>query len=324
MESENKNIVIHIGMPKAASTTLQQNFFARLPVINFTGGNENYNSLSNLSFIKIIGTDDCYFNADDVRRGIVKEYDDKLPTVLSKEFACSPFLPLSRGIPQSRTTVAKRFKTLFPDAKILIVIRNQLKLQKSLYSEFYKHESRFLKLRMVSFKKWIDLNIKLESEGKQNVFQFADFYSLINIYQDLFPEVKVVVFEEMVKDMHSFLEKELCPFIGVEAEKAMPFYVDKVENSRHSKAGIYANNFIRKIINLLQNSLGNPQQVIPIDKRVKFMKKVHRFTNSIPFGKINPEYSEDHEKFLKNYYAEGNRKVSEIIGVDLGKYGYPV
>ena len=324
MTSTEKNTIIHIGMPKAASTSLQQNFFARLPLINFTGGPENYNSTSNLAFVKTVHNNELYFDADKIREEITKDYDPALPIVLSKEFACAPFIPLSRGIPQSRTTIAKRFKALFPNAKILIIIRNQLKLQKSLYSEFYKHESRFLKSHMVSFKKWMELNRKLESEGKQNVFHFADFYSLITLYKSLFDEVKVVVFEEMIKDMHGFLENDLCEFIGIEANEAMPYYIDSIKNSRHTKTGVWAENVTRKIINFLQNSLGNPQKKIPIEKRKKFMQKVHRFNASIPFGKINPKYSEKHKSYLTNYYAEGNRKVSEMIGVDLEKYGYPV
>ncbi len=324
MKSTDKNTIIHIGMPKAASTSLQQNFFARLPFINFTGGAENYNSTSNCAFIKTVHDDELYFDTDKIREEITRDYDPALPIVLSKEFACGTFLPLSRGIPQSRTTIAKRFKALFPDAKILLIIRNQLKLQKSLYSEFYKHESRFLNSRMVSFNKWMELNIKLESEGKQNVYHFADYYSLITLYKSLFDDVKVVVFEEMTKDMHGFLENDLCPFIGIDSNEAMPYYIDSIKNSRHTKSGVWAENITRKTINFLQNNLGNPQKKIPIEKRKKFMQKVHRFNASIPFGKINPKYLEKHKDFLTNYYAKGNRKVSEIIGIDLGKYGYPV
>ena len=324
MKTDIKNTVIHIGMPKAASTSLQKNFLAHLPMINFTGGFENYDSVSNMSFIKAVHVDDMYFDADEIRNGITQEFDDKLPIVLSKEFSCSPFLPLSRGIPQSRTTVAKRFKILFPDAKILIIIRNQFKLQKSLYGEFYKHESKFLKTRSVTFKKWINLNIELEKNGKTNVLTFADFYSWINIYNDLFKDVKVVVFEEMIKDMHGFIENELCPFIGVYADEAMPYYIEKIENSRHSKSEVFADNLISKIIYQLQKNLGNPQKSISIDKRKSFMKKIHNVTNSFTFGKIDPEFTKEQEQFINSYYAKGNRKVSEILGIDLEKYGYPV
>ncbi len=322
MISKTKNTIIHIGMPKAASTSLQNYFFTKLPIINYTGGLGD--TISSKSFSKVIHAEDMYFHADEIRQGILHDLDEKLPLILSQEFACSPFLPLSRGIPQSRVTIANRFKTLFPNAKILIIIRNQFKLQQSLYSEYYKHESRFIKTRKFSFRKWMALNIEQLDGGRQNVFQFADYYSLLKIYQNLFKEVKVVVFEEMIKEMNGFVEDDLCPFIGVDKIDAMQYFIDKVENKRHSKTGVFADNFIRRIINFLQNNLGNPQKAIPMEKRRGFMKKVHNFTDSIPIGKMKTEYTLEHKKILNEFYAEGNRKVSEMLGIDLGKHGYPL
>lgn len=322
MISEEKEIIIHIGMPKAASTSLQNNFFKRLPLINYTGGLGD--TISSKAFSKVIHTEDMYFHTDEIRREMLHNVDEKLPILFSQEFACSPFLPLSRGIPQSRVTIANRFKTLFPDAKILIIIRNQLKLQQSLYSEYYKHESRFIKTGSLTFKKWMALNIEQLKGGRQNVFHFADFNSLIKIYQNLFKDVKVVVFEEMIKDMNGFIEDELCPFIGVDKTEAIQYFIDKVENRRHSKGGVFADNSVRRIINILQNNLGNPQKAISIEKRKSFMKKVHEITDSISLGKMNTEYTSEHKKVLNEFYAEGNRKVSEMLDVDLGKYGYPM
>ncbi len=54
------------------------------------------------------------------------------------------------------------------------------------------------------------------------------------------------------------------------------------------------------------------------------MIKVHKIIHLIPYGKVDTNYSAEHQKFIEGYYSEGNRKVSEIIGIDLGKYGYPV
>ena len=163
----------------------------------------------------------------------------------------------------------------------------------------------------------------MHKNGHDNIFRFAEYDTIISLYKSLFREVKVVIFEEMIKDIQSFISDELCAFIHIDSEKAMKHYVNTKKNSRRSKTSIMAEDGIRITLNFFRDKLGNPQKIISTEKRKRFMKRIHRITHLIPLGKIDTAYSDDEKKFIETYYKTGNRKVSELIGVDLKKYGYP-
>lgn len=319
---ENETI-IHIGMPKCASTTLQKNFFLQLPSINYAGLGKDTDLTAQMN--SIFQKDDIHYNENQIRQNIDSATNPDLPFVISNEFYSNFNASfLSRHTIQSRSKIARRFKSLFPEAKILIIIRNQYDMQKSIYAQKKFMYSNYVKTNKLTFRHWIDLNIYDHNLGWSNIFEYADYYSLINFYFSMFENVKVVVFEEMVKDIKVFLKNELCPYIGIDGEEAMKYYIDEVANKRHTKAEIILNKYIHRGIAFLQKKLGNPQKAISEEKREAFRKKLYSFTNSIKLGKIKTEFTEEQKQFMLDYYGENNRKLSEMIGVDLGKYGYPI
>ncbi len=323
MKDKKQNTIIHIGMPKAASTSLQQNFFSRLPLINYVGLGSDNTALKK-ALKRIIFEKDLYYRESEIKNVFETSFKKNLPIVLSHENVCMPILKQFTKIPQERETIANRFKAIYPDAKILIIIRNQFNIHQSMYVQKLKGERNNIPIKKISFNKWINWNINLHENGQDNIFRFAEYDSIISLYKSLFREVKVVIFEEMIKDMQSFVSDELCTFIQVDSEKAMKHYFDTKKNSRRSKASIMTEEGIRITLNFFRDKLGNPQKNISIEKRKTIMKRIHRITHLIPFGKIDTTYSENEKKFLETYYKAGNRKVSEQIGIDLGKYGYPI
>ena len=323
MAKEERNTVIHIGMPKAASTSLQQSFLIRLPLINYSGV-RGRNISSRDSLKRVLYNKETDYNAGEVQQGIEGGFTKQLPLVISNENVSNPILQQFKKIPQEREVIANRFKKLYPNAKILIVIRNQFSIHKSMYVQKLKGERDSIPIKKITYNKWLNWNRELNENGLDNVFRFADYYSLISTYKNLFKEIKVVVFEEMIKDMQGFLYNELCPFIGVDRDDAIQYYNNKVKNKRRSKNSIFVENIIRVILNFMRFNLGNPQKVISKDSRKSLMRKIHKITHLIPFGKVDTTYSVEQKRFIESYYAESNKKVSDIIGVDLEKYGYPV
>jgi len=126
MESQ----VIHIGYHKSASTFLQKQVFPFLPInyLFFAGENREY--------LDLIESENNP-NPELIHSWVAREISRKYPTgkhdvtVLSHEElsghphgykSISPF------------TTAKNLKRTFPDAKILIIIRNQLDYLTSIYT----------------------------------------------------------------------------------------------------------------------------------------------------------------------------------------------
>ncbi len=83
---------------------------------------------------------------------------------------------------------------------------------------------------------------------------------------NLFENVKVVIFEEMVKDIKGYIENGLYQFLNIDPEVAISHFADMQENKRHTKGSIFAERMIRKSLAFL-NLLGSPQKIIPSAKR---------------------------------------------------------
>jgi hypothetical protein len=291
-------------------------------LINY-GGIGGNNELSKL-ITSIAKTDGLYYDEKDLKKKINHHITTDKPLVISNEFSIGMVLPLNQDIPQSREVIADRYKKLFPDARILLVIRNQFDIQKSVYVQTLTSHSKYFSHRKLPFKKWMEMNIYQFQNGWINSFEFSDYYSLVCFYKKKFKDVKVVLFEEIIKDMPGFVNKELCPYLGISGEEAIKYYEDAVLNRRHSRWEIVFEKLIRNSIHLLQNKLGYPQKIIAEKKRSAFMKRLHHAIDSISVGKIKANFSEAHKKFMLDFYGEGNQKLSEMLQIDLGKYGYPV
>ncbi len=316
------SITIHIGMPKCASTTLQRNFFNHLPLINYAGSEGTRESFNLTN--KVLQSDDFYYNEAEILNKYNSFCDPNKPLVISNEHTSGVNMPFSKIMTQNIKTIADRYKSLFPHAKILIIIRNQFDIQKSMYVQkmFTLHD--FLSIKKMSFNKWIELNIHNVNSGWRSCFEFADYYSVIRYFYDLFENVKVVVFENMVKDMKGFIQHELSPFIGLIGEEAIQYYDSTVTNKRHNKAEILLNKIIQNSNSILINKLGNPQKYISKEKRLALMDNFNKLVGSFSGGKIKTNYTEEQKQFITDFYGNNNKKLSDMLQIDLSKYSYPM
>jgi len=321
MALENKNITVHIGMPKSASTTLQKYFSSKLKGVHYAGP-ENKSEISD-AFLDIIKKEDSYFDISEIDSTFKKLITPDKPLIMSSEFACSFLSPLSSGIPQSKTTICNRLHELVPQAKIMIVIRSQFDLHKSLYAQQLRNESDSLSFKKMSFDNWINKNIDLNSQHWQSVFELADYHTLIKLYQSKFDRVKVFVFEEIIDDMEGFVNKDLREYLELAQNNIISPFVNNKENLRHNKFDIMAENNINKAAQAFKTKLGDPFKSIPQRRKTKLVANILRFFNSFSSGKIETEYSDEQSQFLIDYYKESNEKTSKLIRKDLSKYGYP-
>ena len=101
--------------------------------------------------------------------------------------------------------IALMLKRLYPDAKIMIGIRDHKSILKSLYSQYVKEGGNLgyeefldekINMERLNYKKWIDLYKKLFGEKKVWVYNFEDFK----------------------KDIDKVLQ-DMCKFIGCEVPK---------------------------------------------------------------------------------------------------------
>src|SRR3954452_14374809 len=139
--------LIHIGMPQAGSTFLQDVLFPACPEINFiatqdlANKKEFYNPIANYE-------DYFYREADAAAWLRDKSRPDKLNVLSLERFSCTESL--------GRGQVARRLKALCPDAQCLVVVRYQAEAVISAYAQ----KARLANMFLPPFKDYFSSNIR--------------------------------------------------------------------------------------------------------------------------------------------------------------------
>jgi len=175
-----KDIFIHIGLPKTGTTYLQKYVFPKIKGVNY------------LSPLQIAMPN--YI--------LSVEVDDR-PLLISDEYLSTNYFVDSKGhMHGSRYTIAENLKKIFPDASIIIVLREKEQWLKSFYLQYLKSVYR-TPISFEKFKKGLKENGTL------------DFEKYIEYLKENFRRVLVLDYEELRINPHGFIKK-ICDFMGVE------------------------------------------------------------------------------------------------------------
>ena len=250
---KNSKIFIHVGLPKTASTFLQNDIFPRLNNVAYIGRpytQENY------AFNTLQYADNSLYASSTIRKefdNIENEIAKGNPILISDElfsgFALYNFI--NRGI------IAERLSEIVPHAEIILFLRGQMHLILSLYNQFVKmgwvdnhlNESfLFRPGKGFPLKEWI--------EGKREwnfnnrfIYHRAAFtpehfrYSkLHSLYNNLFEKVHVFLYEDFNKDQEACLLR-LVSILSTELPSDLPHdgeAQNSIENKRLPKRQLRA------------------------------------------------------------------------------------
>ncbi len=309
-------IYIHVGYPKNASTMLQTDIFPNIPGMVYCGrrydsataftNKELESAIHSISF-----EDSIRYDAGKVKTQIMGAFNELLPDPDGKVIiSWEAFMHnvADRGL------IATRLKDLFPAAKILFVIRNQLDSIESMYHFLVAQgggniNPAYGRPSVRSLKAWLSDQEDFVYRSYLETLKYNEMYS---IYANLFtPEsVKIMLFEDLKDSPQLFLD-ELGAFFGV---PNIPATLMKKRNSR-SSAGMSR---AFKFRNLLRNNgitFAIPRFVAsPAKKILALMDSRSMLDKLTPSERMG----------LSARYKEGNLKLQNQIQKDLGTRGYPV
>ncbi|MDD3492740.1 MAG: sulfotransferase [Candidatus Thermoplasmatota archaeon] len=128
----------------------------------------------------------------------IQLHPDKPTLVSSEELTRHNFVDRSEA---SMATIADRIHKVFPEARIILTLRNKEDWLQSLY----KHYQRDWDGRL-PYNRWL-----------VEIFDDDDlqFERYVEHLRDLFPEVLVLRYEKLQQEPEAFVE-DICNFIGVE------------------------------------------------------------------------------------------------------------
>lgn len=322
-----KEIYIHIGYPKTATTTLQENLFPNHTEIEYLRkDNNNFKFIHDVFFSRETS---FKINKEKYKKELVGSITNKKKYVYSEESLTS-FSMFFRFHPKpyvwtlEPNSIARKLKIafkdtrVFTDTKIIVSIRKQDDMLRSMYAQVYNFVfKKFAETK--SFKKFLQYAI---IKNRDNfIVDSLHYNEIISEYEFLFgrENICVLVFEEMRSDKDLYIKK-LCDFIGIDFKEALELLDSKHKNHRSSSNGYKSDerNMI-EILSFYKNKyLGDKKIGMSNSWVYKILKRVY-----IP-GKVLSDLniSESNSIILKELYSKGNKELSERYGLDLDKYGY--
>lgn len=286
--------IIHIGMPRTASTFLQREFFPKVNGFTFYGVDTTHYSDA---FERLLYQDDSLFSKVEFEKTATEIRSKN--TIISNELFVGQSLYLNST---NRSRTARRLRQFFPEAEIVLLIRNQVSLLQSLYTIGIYGGHTCTPEEFIRF-----------SDGKSTIENplyptFAEAEStesykysvLIGLYQSLFTKVHVFLFEDFKPNPAAFAER-LCIELNLEkVEITAP--KNKVNRSLSARQ--------IKLIHRLN-------RFEPLINRGRFGRWFFgaqlRFIEHRKGGKKPFVFSPELQKKLKNTFREDNRKLGEIL-----------
>jgi len=326
---------LHIGIPKAASKTLQGTLFSGHPEIYYMGmysdwkrklryrthipgvtvrDEEMAELLNELLWDKRDSPDLDRSRAIHAKR-IQPALDKNLAPVWSWE-------SMIEDLPEVQEMRARNLHAVFGQCKVIVVIRNPIDMIKSLYLQLLWRDNlggRAVRGRppcSLPFDEWLDEHWQTQGEAPRAHLQYAE---AIEIFANVFgrKNVGVFLFEQLQEDSESFIHS-LCHFMMVDSDYGVQVMGEKnlhlrwrqselnalakVQQSRiRSTLFQYSGRRIRKIMLGVKNdrsrSILEPARVL-MSKRS--LSRIVEKTRS------------------------GNRRLAGFWDLPLEKYGYPL
>jgi hypothetical protein len=297
-EAMTNNTFIHVGIVKAASTTLQMSVFNRHEEIKYVGTPFSDRQDLRAFFLRMAMGDETSNWQSDLnmyREKYVLPFQGQAkPLVMSYDQLCR----LDRA---NRKVVAERLKLLVGNAKIIIVLRDQLDW---LVSHFIFEQGNAVK---VGFDDFMTHRWQNSLSGYRH---FLNYQNFVQSYADVFGKENIGIFpfEELTRDTAMF-SKRLFDFIGVDSEIGYRLLTENVRKARPSQL-----QYIRARWGLVPDiALG---KLIP--------KPIHKMINRVVGERAQINISDDWRQEVEAYYAPTNRQLADNYGLDLAKFGYPV
>lgn len=303
-------LCVHIGFPKTATTTFQQHVFPAHPDIEYIGkfipgfGYRTDALASNIG--RLITSDSVSYAGvgalrDEVN-AIIRSSSRRIVLLSSESFVQEQ--ATDRGL------VAKRLFEAFGPCRILITIREQLSIIRSFfamhgqYGQYLfltKHEDEAFVLPL-SMSDWLKFALRHPDRNFPSMIRYAD---VIDCYCGLFGRhnVGLLVYEEFVHDPTAYVQR-LADFLHVDPEE-----MARLQSGRHEHRSRP-----RRV------PTANPAPVPGLLGRLS--ARLRDRNPAASTVALSTEIPEPWLTQLRDQYRPGNRRLAEVYGLPLERYGY--
>ncbi|MCO5249190.1 MAG: hypothetical protein M9887_09620 [Chitinophagales bacterium] len=354
-----KKLLIHVGVPKTATTTLQESIFYPLGqsgIINYFGRVQfekdpiyiekfvkMYRFISGSMFYK----GDLIFNIPlneklrneslNREREYTKHLNYNIFRSVLEEGICNVYSDENIVAPYDfifrLSEIPDRIGDIFVDGdtncKILITIRKQTETIPSVFAEKFHEYIKFEKYSTPQ-KLFFGSDNKLIKDER---FLGHDYSYLIDTYQRVFGKenVKVAMFEEL-RENKFYYHELVADLLGIDLEVVKEVSTEKRYRDKiKAKSGEYITNIPipglrQRIMKAIINSKYSHGVKVLLNKFPNISYRLKQLTKpNKSFQQIVPSFTQAQLDTIYNEYLESNNKLHEVHGLDkekLQKYGY--
>lgn len=304
-------VLVHVGLHKTGTTWLQQRIFKALngAEIEFCGDLKTIYR----EFVVPEAKDFSITRVQNVFADFMRTAQEagRLPVISAESLAGRPF-----HAKYHRSILARRIAAVFPNARILLTIREQNAIIRSMYGQY------------IRFGYTSNIKQFLQEPSKESSFtpildkQFYNYARLIQEYREIFLRDRICImpFERLIADP-AWALNSIEKFTGFELPGAiLGAKTHKVSNPALS---VLAYNTVRQLNRFISqdarwqrtNGSFNPNAV---------GYWVDRFTPRFLRKSMEKRLREIIDAEISDFYRRSNREASETIGTDLGQFGYAV
>jgi hypothetical protein len=211
---------IHVGLAKTGTTSLQRCVFSQHPEILYLGKEIDKDYVISHPLYHIARSPTRKFDVDATRAGFSKLIDNGLRAGSGKRICVLSEEGLTGYRALNPAICASRAHKLFPDASILLVLREPLDWLKSMY--FFRLSLRFPET-LDGFNDWLRASLARVEVGTDiGVLRIG---TIARTWASLFGEgrLKVMLYEDFRADAATFIA-EMCESMGVDAQNAVHLY----------------------------------------------------------------------------------------------------
>ena len=314
--------LIHIGYPRALSTWLQTCFF--LPENGFNVMMDFYNTWE-----QIIDRHCFNFDKTAIKYFLEDKFKENFSPVITHELLSGN--PFHGG--HDAKLLADRLKSIFPHARILIIVREQKALIRSHYSLgiFFGASHSIDFFLNPSASRIVKPALKPPAKF---MYEYLKYHRVAGYYMKLYGNDNVLIlpYEQFKLDPNVFI-KTIDQFIGNpaltdEAIADLPF------SKKINTIGLAGLNLeLRRILNMLRQNgmlpdhinfsgVINESQAGGTGQSGVFLRAMVRFFSQLMENAFENRLKRKIEINAAGKFAESNRKLESLIGKKLSQYGY--
>jgi hypothetical protein len=312
-------VLVHIGYHKTGTKWLRGSLF-RDPATGY-----GWLPKDSPPIRALVRTRPLDFDAEETRKQLEplvaeKEAAGLLPVICWGRLAGQAF---SGG--HDEKEIADRLKAVLPDARVLAVIREQRSMIVSTYKQYVKAGGAAplrAFLRPTDEQGW-----RVPSFD----FEYFEYHRLLGYYQSLFgaDSVLVLPYEQLVSDRRGFVNR-VAEFAGRPVPDAVLARMLKTKRTNPAQAALVIG--ATRALNRFgpRNEL-NPAPLLDSKRIAALATQVRKRVDpaEVPGARALAERSEQRLRravgeIVGDRYAESNRITSELFGLDLASYGWPV